>query len=93
MPNRQKNGHNKNIIKLKSTEPLKRCNSFVKKDCVMNGIYLFLSILYQDTLKCNDAKYKMKRWKTISETSFKKRTANQKKHSSLLTIKMTPSFP
>ena len=44
----------------------------------MNGLCLASSLLYQATIKCNDSKYKQKRYKGIWETTFKKRYANPK---------------
>ena len=52
----------------------------IKKDCAMNGLWLESSILYEATKKCNDSKYKQKRYKGFSETTFEKRYANYKNH-------------
>ena len=82
MPNiRSKiNGHNKNIPQSKPTETQKICNCLVKENCPMNGC-LMSSILYQATIKCNDSTYRQRRYKEICKTTFKKRYANHKNHS------------
>ena len=82
MPNiRSKiNGHNK-ILQPKPAEPQKLCNCLVKEDCPLNGLCLRSSILYQATIKCSDSKYKQKKYKGSCETTFKKRYANHKNHS------------
>ena len=57
------------IIQPKPTEAQKLCNCLVKEDCPINGLRLTSSILYQATIKCNDGKYKQKRYKGICETT------------------------
>ena len=47
--------------------------------CLLNGLCLTSSILYQTTIKCTNSKYKQKRYKGICETTFKKRYAKHKK--------------
>ena len=81
MPNiRSKiNGHNKKRLQPKPREPQKLCNYLVKKDCPMNALCLTSDILYQTTIKCNDSKFKQKRYKGISKVAFKQRYANYKK--------------
>ena len=81
MPNiRSKiNGHNKKRLQPKPREPQKLCNYLVKKDCPMNALCLTSDILYQTTIKCNDSKFKQKRYKEISKAAFKQRYANYKK--------------
>ena len=66
------NGHNKKILQLKPTEPQKLCNYLVKEGCPINGSCLTSSVLYQATINCNDSKYKQKRYKEISKTTFEK---------------------
>ena len=89
MPNiRSKiNGHNQKILQPKPAEPQKLYNCLVKKDCPLNGICLTSSILYQNTIKCSDSKYKQKGYKEICETTFNKRYANHKKSFSLTNSK------
>ena len=81
MPNiRSKiNSHNKKILQPKPTEPQKLCSCLLKEECLINELCLTSNILYQATTKCNDSKYKQKRYKGICETTFKKRYANHKK--------------
>ena len=59
------NGRNKKILQLKPTEPQKLCN-------YLNGLCLTSSVLYQATINYNDSKYKQKRYKEISKTTFEK---------------------
>ena len=89
MPNiRSKiNGHNQKILQPKPAEPQKLYNCLVKEDCPLNGICLTSSILYQNTIKCSDSKYKQKGYKEICETTFNKRYANHKKSFSLTNSK------
>ena len=54
---------------------------------IVNGLCLTSSILYQATIKCSDNKYKQKRFKGISETTFKKRYVNHKKSFNLINSK------
>ena len=88
----QINGHNKKILQPKPAEPQKLCNCLVKYDCLLNGLCLKSSILYQATIKCSDSKYKQKRYKGVCETTFKKRYANHKKSFILITLKTTPPY-
>ena len=81
------NGHNKKTLRPKPTEPQKLCNCLVKEDCPMNGLRLKSSILHQATIKCNDSKYKQKRYKGICETAFINRHANHKKSFNLFKSK------
>ena len=66
------NGRNKKILQLKPTEPQKLCNYLVKDGCPINGLCLTSSVLYQATINYNDSKYKQKRYKEISKTTFEK---------------------
>ena len=94
MPNiRSKiNGHNKKILQLKPTEPHKLCNSLVKKHCPMNRLCLTSSILDQATIKCNNSKYKQKRFQGICETTFKKGYADHKRSFNLIKSKNDTTF-
>ena len=89
MPNiRSKiNGHNKKILQTKLAEPQKLCNCLVKEDCTINGLCLTSTILFQASTKCNERKYKPKRYKGICETTFKKHYANHKKSFNLINSK------
>ena len=81
------NGHNKKILQPKHAEPQKLRNCLLKEDCPLNGLCLTSRILYQDTIKCSDSKYKQKKYKGIRETTFKKRYANHKKPFNLINYK------
>ena len=47
---------------------------------------------YQATIKCNDSKYKQKRYKGNCQTTFEKRYAKLKFFSTQLSLKMTPLY-
>ena len=57
----------------------KSCNCLKKENCPMRGVSLTENILYNARISCDDETYKMKQYKGICETTFKKRYANHKK--------------
>ena len=81
------NGHNKKILQPQPAEPQKLCNCLLEEVCPLNGLCLKSSILYQAAVKCNDSKYKQKRYEGIWETTFKKRYATHKKLFNLINSK------
>ena len=75
----QIDGHEKKIFE--NTPPLKTklCNCSKKENCPMRGACLTKIGLYQARISCNDETYRMKLYKGICETTFKKRYVNHKK--------------
>ena len=53
----------------------------------MDGLSLTSNILYQATIKCNDSKYKQKRYKGICEMTFKKLCPNHRTSFNLIKSK------
>ena len=84
------------MLQPKPTNPQKLWNCQVKEDCPMNRLCLTSGIFYQATIKCNNSKYKQKRYKGICETAFKKRHVNHKKSFNLIeywTLKQKQEAP
>ena len=88
MPNLQNliNSHNQNILKNQPQSTPKTCNCLKKENCPMNGLYLTESLLYYNTITCNNANY-IKLHKGIFKTTFKNCYATDKKSFNFLTYK------
>ena len=72
-------GHNKKILENTPPPKSKLCNCLKKENCPIRGTCLTENVLYYTRICCDDETYKLKLYKRICETTFKKRYANQKK--------------
>ena len=75
----QIDGHKKKIFENTPPPKTKLCNCSKKENCPMRGACLTKIGLYQARISCNDETYRMKLYKGICETTFKKRYVNHKK--------------
>ena len=71
--------NNENMFSNIPSKNAKHCNCQQKENCPMNGTCLKESLIYYDTISCNDKKYKSKPYKGSCETTFERRFSNHQK--------------
>ena len=69
-------GHNKKILEATKSPKTKLSNCLKKEKCPMRAACLTENILYYPRISSDDESYKLKLYKGIFETTFKKRYAN-----------------
>ena len=71
-------GHNKKILKNTPPPKTKLCNCLKKENYSMRGACLTENVSYYARISCDNETYKLKLYKGICETTFKKHYANHK---------------
>ena len=72
-------GHNRKILENTRPPKAKLCNCLKKEIFPMRGACLTENALYYARISCDNETYKLKLYKGICKTTFKKRYANHKK--------------
>ena len=67
------NSHNRKILAETTTQNSRSCNCIQKEDCPLNGSYLAEDSLYLSTVRSDLPNYSNRKYKGISETTFKRR--------------------
>ena len=86
------NTHNKKIIKPPKDNITRSCNCIRKHQCPLNEKCLTNNVLYKASITPNEENSKTKIYYGVSETAFKLRYANHKKHSITSNTKLIQNY-
>ena len=86
------NTHNKRIINPPKDNFTRSCNCLRKHQCPLNEKCLTNNVLYKASITPNEENSKTKMYYGVSETTFKLRYANHKKHSITSNTKLIQNY-